>query len=71
MSTEAGEVVRAQAMSSRGIDIGERRAQEIAADADAINETAHAVRERLDFNDEPARFIALLCAPPPRPTRRK
>jgi hypothetical protein len=71
MGERSGELVRAQAMRSRGVDIGERRAQEIAADMDAIDETVNAVRELLDFNDEPACFIALLCAPPPRATRGK
>lgn len=64
MGDLTGELVRVQAAALRGADIGEQRAQEIAADIEKINGAVRDVRERLDFNDEPARFDALLCTPP-------
>ena len=62
----AGDLVRAQAAELRGVDIGEQRAREIAADIGKINEAVAGARDRLDFNDEPARFVALLGAPVPK-----
>lgn len=64
MGNVTGELVRAQAAELRGAEIGEQRAQEIAADIEKINGAVREVRELLDFNDEPARFLALLCVPP-------
>lgn len=54
------EFIRAQALELRGARLDERRAQEIAADIEKLNDAALAARRRLDFNDEPARFAALL-----------
>jgi hypothetical protein len=62
MDQVTGELIRAQAAHLRRIDIGQPRAEEIAMDIGRIVETAAAVRERLDFNDEPARFEACLTA---------
>jgi hypothetical protein len=62
MSTLSPETVRAQAAALIGTDIGERRAQDIANDIGKIVEALDAARERLDFNDEPARFEAVLDA---------
>ena len=47
------------------------RAQEIAADVRKITEAVDAAREMLDFNDEPARFEALLDAAAAPASRRK
>ena len=41
------------------------RTEEIAHDIGRIIEALHGARDRLDFNDEPARFEALVCSPPP------
>lgn len=56
------ELIQAQALELRGAKLEERRAHEIAADVERLNEAALAARELLDFNDEPARFAALLRA---------
>ena len=53
---------RAQAAALLGTDIGEHRAQELATDVGRIIEALDAARGGLDFNDEPARFYALLEA---------
>jgi hypothetical protein len=56
----------------RGADIGESRATNIAADVTKIIEAVDGARALLDFNDEPARFDALLLASTPaKPPRRK
>ena len=60
MEEVTGELVRAQAADLRGVDIGPQRATEIAMDIGRILESVAAVRERLDFNDEPTRFEACL-----------
>ena len=65
MRKVTGDLVRAQAEELRGVDIGEKRAEEIAADMRRINAAVASARERLDFNDEPARFEALLRMPAP------
>lgn len=67
----APELIRAQALELRGATLEERRAQEIAADVGRLNEAALAARSRLDFNDEPARFAALLHAAAQPPEKRK
>jgi hypothetical protein len=66
MSALPSEAVRAQAASLLGTDLGERRAEEIARDVGKIVEALDAARGLLDFNDEPARFVALLDASRPR-----
>lgn len=70
MSTFTAELIRAQAAELRGAELDETRAAEIAADIGKITEAARAVRDRLDFNDEPARFVAALCAPAAAPGKR-
>jgi hypothetical protein len=67
MATVTGELVRAQAAELREVELDIQRAQELAEDVAKINAAAAAARGRLDFNDEPARFLALLCAPPASP----
>jgi len=57
-----GALIRAQAAWLRGADIGQRRANEISSDIAKIVEAVTAARDRLDFNDEPARFDAGLLA---------
>ena len=66
MSALSPETIRAQAAALRGADIGDARAAEIAADIGRITETLDAVRDQLDFNDEPARFDAVLGAAAPK-----
>jgi hypothetical protein len=66
MSAPSAETIRAQAADLRGADIDEARAAEIAGDMGRIAEALDAVRARLDFNDEPARFDAVLDAAAPR-----
>ncbi len=56
------ELIRAQCLELRGVEITERRAQELAADVSRLNDAALGARDRLDFNDEPARFAGLLSA---------
>ena len=59
-----GELIRAQAAHLRDVDIGTARADEIATDIARIVDSVAAVRDRLDFNDEPTRFDACLHALP-------
>ena len=47
------------------------RAQELAAEVAKITDAADAARGLLDFNDEPARFFALLEAAAPPASQRK
>ena len=63
MSALSPEIVRAQAAALRGADIDERRAQSLGADVGRIIEAVDGARALLDFNDEPARFDALLAEP--------
>jgi len=42
------------------LDIAEQRAAEIAAEVARLNDSVMAAAARADFNDEPARFAALL-----------
>ncbi len=46
------------------------RAEEIAAEVAKITDAADAARTLLDFNDEPARFEALLSAAASAPRRK-
>ena len=71
MAKITGELVRAQAAELREVELDSERAQQLAEDVAKINAAAAAARERLDFNDEPARFTAVLSAPAPRPASRK
>ena len=71
MSALSPEIVRAQAAVLRGADLDERRAQNLGVDVGRIIEAVDGARGLLDFNDEPARFDALLNAPAAKPSRRK
>ena len=62
MTQVTADHIRAQAMEMRGTDIGELRSAELAADVARLNHALLGARDRLDFNDEPARFGALLAA---------
>lgn len=44
------------------LDIDEQRAAELAVEVDRLNGAVMQAAARLDFNDEPARFIDLLLA---------
>ena len=63
MSDLSPDFIRAQAAALRGADIDERRAQSLGADVGRIIDAVDGARALLDFNDEPARFDALLAAP--------
>jgi hypothetical protein len=71
MEKVTGELIRGEAAHLRGVDIGQARAGEIAVDIGKIVEALSALRERLDFNDEPARFDTLLAVPPISSRQRK
>ena len=62
MSALSPEIVRAQAAALRGAGLDERRAQSLGADAGRIIDAVDGARALLDFNDEPARFDALVAA---------
>ena len=64
------ETIREQALQLRGADLTQRRSEELAADMERIVSAVSAVRENLDFNDEPARFAALLDASARVPSKR-
>jgi hypothetical protein len=56
------ELIRGQGAQLRRLAIEESRARELAADVERMNNAViDAADERLDFNDEPARFAALLA----------
>lgn len=65
------ELIREQAKDVRGAELDSRRAQELAADTKRAFDAIDATRSNLQFNDEPARFAALLdhYASPSRRTR--
>ena len=65
------ELIREQATALGIAAVDERRAETLAADIDRIYEAVLAMRERLDFNDEPARFDTLLATASAPPTKRK
>ena len=62
MSKVTSELVRAEAAALRGAVLDEDRAAQLAADMNRLQEAVLGAREHLDFNDEPARFAALLAA---------
>ena len=62
--------IRAQAQM-RGAQLDERRAQELAADLARLDAAVTGAREKLDFNDEPARFVSLLAASARAPAKSK
>ena len=65
------ELMREQAAALGIAAVDERRAQTLAADIERLYEALLAVRDRLDFNDEPARFSAVLAAGAAPPAKRK
>ena len=71
MANITPELISAQAVDLRGVTLDASRAEQIAADMARLNEAVLATRERLDFNDEPARFAALLNARPAPVRKRK
>lgn len=62
MAKVTPDLIRAQCAELRGIEIDEPRAEELAADMSRLTDAVLGVRDRLDFNDEPARFAAHLAA---------
>ena len=56
-----GELVRLSALQLRRMNISEARAKELARDVERLNNAALAAAEEGDFNDEPARFTAMLA----------
>lgn len=44
------------------VEVSERRAAELAAEVERLNNAVLDAAARLDFNDEPSRFTALLLA---------
>ena len=65
------ELIRAQCAQLRGIEIDKQRAQELAAEMSRLTDAVLGARDRLDFNDEPARFVAHLAASAIAPRGRK
>ncbi len=55
-----GELVQLSALQLRRMNISEARAKELARDVERLNNAALAAAEEGDFNDEPARFTAML-----------
>jgi hypothetical protein len=58
----APDLVRAQAMHLRGVELDPVRSAELAADVARHADAVLAARGALDFNHEPARFAALLAS---------
>ena len=65
------ELIRAQAAALRLATPDEQRAETLAADMSRLYEAVLSARERLDFNEEPARFAALLAAAPAVPLKKR
>lgn len=57
-----GTLIHGQAAALHGLDIPETRCAELAADVERHNAAIRNAAQQLDFNDEPARFSALLAA---------
>lgn len=57
-------MVREQASQLHGLDFSAARCAELARDAERHTAAIAAASARLDFNDEPARFTALLRPAP-------
>ena len=56
------ELIRGQAAALHDLDIPETRCAELTADVERHNAAIRNAAQQLDFNDEPARFNALLAA---------
>jgi hypothetical protein len=65
------ELIREQATALGIAAVDERRAQTLAADIERLYEALLAARDRLDFNDEPARYFAVLAGGTAPPAKRK
>lgn len=57
-----GALIREQAAALHALDMPETRCAELAGDVERHNAAIRDAAQRLDFNDEPARFSALLAA---------
>lgn len=57
-----GALICGQAAALHRLDIPETRCAELAADVERHNAAIRHAAQQLDFNDEPARFSALLAA---------
>ncbi len=55
-------LIRGQAVALHGLDTAETRCAELAGDVERHNTAIRDAAQQLDFNDEPARFYALLVA---------
>ena len=64
----AAELIREHGRALRDIEIESGRAEELAAEVERLNGAVMNAARRLDFNDDPGRFAALLVsgAEPPR-----
>lgn len=57
-----GELIRDHGRQLARLEISEQRAGELAGELERLNNAVLEAATRLDFNDEPARFVALLLA---------
>ncbi len=55
-----GELIQLTALQLRRMKLSAARAKELARDVERLNNAALAIAEEGDFNDEPARFTAML-----------
>ena len=55
-------MIREHGAQLRRITLDEKRAAEVAEEVARLNDTVIDAAEKLDFNDDPARFAALLAA---------
>lgn len=55
-----GELIRLSALQLRRMNLSQARAKDLARDVERLNNAALAAAEEGDFNDEPARFSAML-----------
>lgn len=56
------ELIRLQAEQLHGLAYGDTRCAELARDVERHNAAILSAAGKLDFNDEPSRFVALLSA---------
>jgi hypothetical protein len=56
------ELIREYGRALRRLEITEERAGELAAEVERLNSAVIDAAGRLDFNDDPCRFAALLAA---------
>jgi hypothetical protein len=65
------ELIAQHATAVAGVNIDGVRAAELAIEVERLNNAVMKAASRVDFNDEPARFVALLAAARQEPGRRK